>query len=278
MPVHNLIAPVAVMYDATINKLTSNGGPHSFSEFFKMTFDSENKNKGPHKIIGALTVNLQKPGYRLTSKDHDIVMNMMRALSHTCSLPLTDDKGSKREFEVVDWILLTLRGECPGAKRPYMFPDDIQEQAAIVTAMLESLPKPSTPLPVTPLMSPPPIPTSRRTGTPRKPSVRHQRPFADDPFTTALMRNINVTGGAVGQPRAYAIRDLTQKKPSNVVGHNGISIGQWWPFRACMIRDGAHGASQGGIDGGEKSGAYAIVVAGGKSTLASTDAANTQRR
>lgn len=268
---HNVIAPVAVMYDATTNKPTSHEDPHSFSEFFKMTFDPENKNKGPHKIIGALTVNLQKSGYRLTSKDHDIVVNMMRALSHVCSLPLTGDKGSKREFELVDWILLTLKGECPMAKRPYIFPDDIQEQAAIVTLMLEHLPRQATPLPVTPPMSPPPIPPSRHTGPSRKRLVRNQRPFADNPFTTALMRNINVTGGGGGQPRAYAIRNLTEKRPWNVVGHNGMSVGQWWPFRACIIRDGAHGASQGGIDGGEKSGAYAIVVAGGESTLASTE-------
>ena len=271
MPVYNVIAPVAVMYDTITNKPTSHEGPRSFSDFFKMTFDSENKNKGPHKIIGALTVNLQKPGYQLTSKDHDIVMKMMRALSYTCSLPFTDDKGPKREFELVNWIVLTLKGECLRAKRPYMFPLDIQEQAAMVAAMLESLSRPSTPLPVTPPMSPPPIHTSRRTGTPRKPSVRHQRPFADDPFTTALMHNINVTGGGGSQTRAYAIRDLTQKRPWKVVGHNGISIGQWWPLRACMIRDGAHGASQGGIDGGEKTGAYAIVVAGGESPLASTE-------
>ena len=271
MPVQNVIAPVAVMYDAKINQPPSHEDPHSFSEFFGMTFDSENKNKGPHKIIGSLTVNLQKSGYRLTSKDHDIVMNMMRALSHICILPLTGDKGSKREFELVDWILLTLGGECPMAKRPYMFPDDIQEQAAIVASMLENLPRQGTPLPVAPPMSPPSTPTSRPTGPPRKRSVRQQRPFADDPFTTALMRNINVTGGGGGQTRAYAIRDLTQKRPWNAVGHNGISVGQWWPFRACMIRDGAHGASQGGIDGGEKTGAYAIVVAGGESTLASTE-------
>lgn len=236
-----------------------------------MTFDSENKNKGPHKIIGAFTVKLQKSGYRLTSKDHDIVMNMMRALSRICIFPLTGDKGSKQEFELVDWILLTLKGECPMAKRPYMFPGDIQEQASIVTLMLEHLPRPGTPPPVTPPMSPRPTPTSSPTGPSRKRSVRRQRPFADDPFTTVLMRNINVTGGGGGQPRAYAIRDPAQKRPWNVVGHNGISVGQWWPFRACMIRDGAHGASQGGIDGGEKSGAYAIVVSGGESTLASTE-------
>ena len=259
------------MYDAITNKPTSHEDPNSFSEFFNMTFDSENKNKGPHKIIGALTVTLQKSGHRLTSKDHNIVMDMMRALSHICTLPHTGDKGSKREFELVDWILLTLKGECPMAKRPYIFPEDIQEQAAMVTLMLENLPRQGTPLPVTPSMSPPSMATSRHTSPPKQRSVRHQRPFINDPFTTVLMRNINVTGGRGGQPRAYAIHNLTEKRPWNVVGHNGISVGQWWPFRACMIRDGAHGASQGGIDGGEKTGAYAIVVAGGGFTLASIE-------
>ena len=256
------------MYNVDANKLTSHEEPHTLSEFFKMTFDSENKNKGPHKIIGTFTVNLQKPGYQLTSNDHDIVMNMIKALSNICIHPFPGDKGSKREFELVDWILLTVLGKCPMAKRPYVFPDDIQEQATIVTSMLENLPRQDTPLPFTPPTSPPPVPTSRHTKQRMKGSVRHQRPFADDPFTTTLMRNINLTGGRGHQSRAYAIRDLTQKRPANVVGHNSISVGQWWPFRVCMIRDGAHGASQGGIDGGEKSGAYAIVVAGGEFTLA----------
>ena len=263
---HNVAVPVAVMYNVEDNKPTSHEEPHTLSEFFRMTFDSENKNKGPHKIIGALTVNLQKPGYRLTSNNHDIVMNMMKALSNICINPFTGDKGSKREFELVDWILLTLLGKCPMAKRPYVFPEDIQEQATIVTLMLGDLPRKSTPVPVTPPTNPRPRPT----GPQKKGPLRHQQPFADDPFNTTLMRNVNVTGGR-GQSRAYAVRDLAQKRPANVVGHNGISIGQWWPFRVCLIRDGAHGASQGGIDGGEKSGAYAIVVAGGEFTLASTE-------
>ena len=256
------------MYSVDAKKPTSYEEPHSFSEFFKMTFDSENKNKGPHKIIGALTVNLQKPGYQFTSKDHDIVMNMMKALSDICIHPFAGDKGSKGEIELVDWMFLTLMGKCPMAKRPYAFPDDIQDEAATITSMLENLPRQDTPPPITPPTSPPPIPTSRHTKPPMKGSVRHQRPFADDPFTTTLMRNINVTGGRGHQSRAYAICDLTRKRPANVVGHNGVSVGQWWPFRVCMIRDGAHGASQGGIDGGEKSGAYAIVVAGGECLLA----------
>ena len=266
------------MYNVDANKPASHEEPHILSDFFKMTFDSENRNKGPHKIIGALTVNLQKPGYQLTSNDHDIVMNMMKALSNICIYPFTGDKGSKREFELVDWILLTLLGKCPMARRPYAFPDDIQEQATIVTLMLDDLPRPATPVPVTLPASTSPMPISHHTGRPKKGSVRHRRPFADDPFTTTLMYNISLTGGRGDGRRAYAIRDLTQKRPANVVGHNGISIGQWWPFRVCMIRDGAHGASQGGIDGGEKSGAYAIVVAGGEFTLALAERANIARR
>ena len=84
------------------------------------------------------------------------------------------------------------------------------------------------------------------------------------------MHNIMVTGGSEGQPRSYAIGDLKKKRPSNIAGENGLKNGQWWPFRICMIRDGAHGASQAGIDGGEKDVAYAIVISGGQSKLSST--------
>jgi len=48
-------------------------------------------------------------------------------------------------------------------------------------------------------------------------------------------------------------------------GTGDLVSGQWWPLRICTLRDGAHGASQGGIsgEGGEGGkGAYSIVVAG----------------
>ena len=43
-------------------------------------------------------------------------------------------------------------------------------------------------------------------------------------------------------------------------GHNGLEVGDWWPQRICALRDGAHGAIQGGIAGSFLTGAFSIVV------------------
>ena len=49
---------------------------------------------------------------------------------------------------------------------------------------------------------------------------------------------------------------------SKIEGHNGLSIGQWWPFQICALRDGAHGSLMAGIAGGETEGAFSILVSG----------------
>ncbi|KAF2707271.1 hypothetical protein K504DRAFT_504449 [Pleomassaria siparia CBS 279.74] len=46
-------------------------------------------------------------------------------------------------------------------------------------------------------------------------------------------------------------------------GEGDLIMGQWWPTQLCTVRDGAHGAAQGGIYGQTGKGAYSIVVAGG---------------
>jgi len=45
-------------------------------------------------------------------------------------------------------------------------------------------------------------------------------------------------------------------------GTGDLVSGQWWPLRIATLRDGAHGAMQGGISGERGQGAYSIVVAG----------------
>ncbi|KAF2128198.1 hypothetical protein P153DRAFT_293707 [Dothidotthia symphoricarpi CBS 119687] len=46
-------------------------------------------------------------------------------------------------------------------------------------------------------------------------------------------------------------------------GGEGLVLGQWWPTQLCTVRDGAHGAAQGGISGETDKGAYSIVLSGG---------------
>ena len=73
-----------------------------------------------------------------------------------------------------------------------------------------------------------------------------------------IMRGIKIYKQS-GQ-RSYRLDETFQTRDCKVFGHNGLRIGDWWPFRICALRDGAHGAMQGGIAGSINTGAYSIVV------------------
>ncbi|CCX31285.1 Similar to Histone-lysine N-methyltransferase, H3 lysine-9 specific SUVH5; acc. no. O82175 [Pyronema omphalodes CBS 100304] len=64
-------------------------------------------------------------------------------------------------------------------------------------------------------------------------------------------------------PRGMTVWRLDHQFPRRspkVYGHNGLTVGDWWPYQLCLLRDGAHGSSQGGISGDKDLGAYSIVV------------------
>lgn len=89
----------------------------------------------------------------------------------------------------------------------------------------------------------------------------HRQPPPSHPVfgTTGIMRGIIVdtSGGKVKRSI-----EPSQIRNSKVVGHNGLTVGQWWPFQICALRDGAHGSMMAGIAGGENEGAFSIVVSG----------------
>ena len=79
--------------------------------------------------------------------------------------------------------------------------------------------------------------------------------------TSGIMRGILVDTSGRGVRRS--LDPAYPARSSKRVGHNGLSVGQWWwPFRICTLRDGAHDASVAGIAGGENDGAYSMVVSG----------------
>ena len=82
-----------------------------------------------------------------------------------------------------------------------------------------------------------------------------------------LMRGIEITKGVLesGKKRtSYKLKkSYTQKKSANAVGVNNLTNGQWWPYRICALRDGAHGEQEAGIHGQTGKGAYSVVVAVG---------------
>ncbi|KAL2753149.1 hypothetical protein ACRALDRAFT_1072880 [Sodiomyces alcalophilus JCM 7366] len=67
-----------------------------------------------------------------------------------------------------------------------------------------------------------------------------------------------------GPPRTWCMdpRFLHEKRAAQVAGHNGLSVGDWWPMQIVALFNGAHGMIQGGISGHQSYGVYSVVVSG----------------
>lgn len=76
-----------------------------------------------------------------------------------------------------------------------------------------------------------------------------------------LMRGL-VDGTTFGGGHSLSIKRHDLKRNCGVFGHNGLKIGDWWPYQICLVRDGCHGRSQGGIAGTVESGAYSVILSG----------------
>ena len=74
-----------------------------------------------------------------------------------------------------------------------------------------------------------------------------------------IRRTIN--GTKVG-PKTRTV-DPHFKRSANVFGHNGLTVGDWWPYQICALRDGAHGSLMGGIAGTKDKGCYSVIISGG---------------
>ena len=206
---------------------------------------------------------------QLSTKERQFTYDILKALSQIPHVT----RAAERAIEI-KWILKTLMGESPRAKKPYAFPDPFSNDAAIILQKVEadlsfeevvqaenvqvrvstqSLP-PTNLLGLTRKRARSPAPIARRSGL-------RQLPDMNDPRLGGIMRGISLAEGA--KHRSYTIFDKSIIVNANVAGHNGLEIGQWWPFRICALRDGAHGATMAGIAGGEQTGAFSIVVSNG---------------
>ena len=211
----------------------------------------------PQAIMGRFIVQLMRPRL-LTTNERQIVFNILKALSQIDTFTRAAEEALQVKF-----MLTGILGVWPKATRPYEFPEFLQEAAAAILDKVdedldieevvdETLPA-ST--------SPPPTSKGKRTrnAASQQQSESREAPALDDPRVQAIMHNISLTNG---RRRVYRILDKSAARPCNVFGHNGLVVGQWWPYRICALRDGAHGATQGGIAGSVERGAYSIVVSG----------------
>ncbi|GAM83114.1 hypothetical protein ANO11243_011000 [Dothideomycetidae sp. 11243] len=85
--------------------------------------------------------------------------------------------------------------------------------------------------------------------------------WANRIFDTDLMHGIKFQAN-----EAASIKPGYEKKRSaSVSGANNLVNGQWFPSQLCLVRDGAHGSSMGGIAGRMGEGAWSVVLSAGMS-------------
>ncbi|KAH7391133.1 hypothetical protein DE146DRAFT_156405 [Phaeosphaeria sp. MPI-PUGE-AT-0046c] len=83
-------------------------------------------------------------------------------------------------------------------------------------------------------------------------------------FDKDVLRGITtVKGPNRGSDRLDQAYKSKHPATAKYYGDAGLVNRQCWPSQLCLVRDGAHGSSQGGIFGDKEKGTYSIVLSGG---------------
>ena len=107
--------------------------------------------------------------------------------------------------------------------------------------------------------------TTTLTGTPSLRDVKQVLQFGANHHLfgdRAVMRGVKVRVNKTKNKMSYFLSKSQKHKRADTVGHNGHSVGDWWPLQICLVRDGVHGSLQGGIYGNSATGAYSITILG----------------
>lgn len=129
--------------------------------------------------------------------------------------------------------------ENPNINYPYSFPDPFPDCARAIYNRYDAMNWGEQP---------------QQAGPP-SPSTNH--PVFGD---SGIMRGILIK--ADSKRKSYFIREDYPKRDPNILGHNGLLVGDWWPFQICALRDGAHGSLMSGIAGTMDTYAFSIVISG----------------
>lgn len=189
-------------------------------------------------------------------KEYQIIGNILKAISSIQTFTAENVEALQSRF-----IMSCILGEAT-TRGPYEFPESFQDVAIANLARMDQ----EVEVAEVPDETPPTSDGSSLTGTSRKRkrdstvsrrSSARQQPDVNDPAYQSIMWNITVTDG---RTRKYTLTDKSAAISCNRFGHNGLTVGQWFPFRICALNAGAHGATQAGIAGSEKTGAFSVVV------------------
>ncbi|CAD6565230.1 MAG: hypothetical protein ASARMPRED_006518 [Alectoria sarmentosa] len=220
-------------------------------------FDLKHPTMRPHAILGMKTVRIVREKRQLDRKEYQIIGNILKAISSIESFTADNVNTLQSRF-----IMSCVLGEAPNTRGPYEYPKSFQNVAvANLTRMDQEVEVSEVPdeTPPTSAATSPTETSFKRPKVgpaPRRSAIR-QQPDVNDPAYQSIMWNITVTDG---RTRKYTLTDKSAAISCNKFGHNGVTVGQWFPFRICALNAGAHGATQAGIAGSEKTGAFSIVV------------------
>ena len=227
--------------------------PNDPAKIQTFPFDPKFPTMKAHSIIGMKTVRMIREKRSVDAKEYEIIGNILKAISSIETF--TTDNVEMLQSQ---WIMNTILGALPKTRGPYEYPKSFQDVAVAILARMDQEVEVSEVPDETPPTAT--INTSRkrsRDHTAPRQSTARQPPNTNDPAYQSIMWNITVTDG---RTRKYSLTNKSAARSCNRFGHNGLTMGQWFPFRICALNAGAHGATQAGIAGSEKIGAFSIVV------------------
>ena len=226
--------------------------PNSFQAFRGFGFDPQAPARPAWRVVALCTVGMINKHRSITQTETQAIFNIQKSLSLFNQFTPEIDASLN-----IRGILSSILGETPKPTAPYDYPEPLQRNAAILRARLDREVAIETSLSPEPLTSPT-QPNPRKRSRPQK-AQDSASISIDNPTVRKVMRGIIIVEGG---RRGYKLDQDARPPPRNcdVVGHNGLTVGQWWPRRICALRDGAHGSSMGGIAGSANTGAYSIVV------------------
>ena len=251
-----------ILADPTLIGLSDRAVPTTRQAFKAFKPDSKYTSYSVARVIGTYLVNL-KNGKALTKDQSQAVYDVLKSISQIEGLNNVDAKNLD-----IHRILPGVMGESTQEK-PYAFPAPFPELAAMLNERIElnSAFEEDIEIQAAAPAANSAASTDSRTSKKRK---LGKSPISQEvPTPTLDRRNPAVRDYLYNVERAgkkgksWKIIDHKKNRASyKKFGHNGLTIGQCWPLCICMLRDGVHGSTQGGISGTEAGGARSIVISG----------------
>ena len=196
-----------------------------------------------------------------------LIFSILNAFNSATPLPTDIAQGSRLQD-----VLKNIQGETSRYRGPFAYPEPLQRNATILLdrlAIETGAEESDTAATTSPPEPKPSLSSTRETAKPGWAGGSTTKSTSGSNDLTDAMRNHPIIkhvmrGLMYGREQSRVPKqdpnDTKHKKECYSEGHNGLEMGQWWPYRACALRDGAHGASQGGIAGNGTDGAFSIVV------------------